>query len=107
MTSQLPTSVSPTSWIVLAIVIAALLFIWNRIKNRQSPVHERALERFKYTHREVFPFLSTQEKKEMLQTLENTIWNAELSKKDQEFAKVMRNSPRRSLNKDRRVCFKL
>jgi len=107
MTSQFPTSFVPSSWIVLAIIIAAAIFLWNKLRNRQSPVHERALERFRYTHREVFPLLSLQEKKEMLQTLENTIWNAELSKKDQEFAKVMRSSPKKALNKDRRVCFKL
>ncbi len=100
-------SFSPTSWIFLAIMIAAAIFIWNRLRNSKSAVHERALERFKYTHREVFPLLSTKEKKEMLHVLENTIWNAELSKRDQEFAKVRRDSPKKAINKDRKVCFKL
>ena len=102
-------NISCIVWLAIAAgILFAILHLLKRprLSSNESDLPIRALERFKFTHKEVFPLLSRQEMKDMLIVFNNTVHNAMLFKKKKYFAKLEKNSPRK-LNKDgKRVCFR-
>lgn len=101
-------NVSCMIWLAAAAgILFAILHLLKkpRLSSNESDLPIRALERFRFTHKEVFPLLSRQEMRDMLVVFNNTVHNAMLFKKKKFFAKFERDSPRKLMKDGKRVCF--
>lgn len=95
------------AWIVIAFIVFAFLYLQRKNKHGDLYMQVKALERFQSIHKEVLPLLTTKEKNQMLEVLQNTVANSQLFKNNRTLAKSVRNI-QKSENKDKkRVTFKV
>lgn len=104
--SILGNSFSLPSWAVVGLLCLIAIYAWRKMYSNYA-IRSRAMERFQFTHREVFPLLNKQETQEMYKVLDNTVLNAKMSMKHSEYVKLEKSLPKRINKEERRVCFNL
>ena len=67
--------------VVIVLLIANAFYFLHKKDNKKLPdIKTRMLRKFQFANYELLPQLSSEEKQEMVQVLQNTITNAELFK---------------------------
>ena len=99
------------SWLsklaVIIFVILNLVWLFSKKSSKIPDVQTRMLRKFHFTNFELLPHLNSDERKEMIQVLQNTITNAELFKSKDSTANIGTKLKKQNKTPARKVHFKI